>query len=458
LASGERLAADADAASRRAGGAGGPPAAARVWRFYDGAPSAREQALRAVCDRDRGGGFRLTTYGMMQYNADSPVYGTGAAATKGNGKSTSSTSKDGGGGDDEAGAAAAAARVPWDVVVLDEAHKAKNPASLTARGVRCLRAPGLRLAITGTLVLNDLAEMHALLDWAAPGLHGGAAEFKARFARPIAAGQDRSAGLVDRQQAAAPAHELRGLVAPHMLRRERDEVLTVGRGGPSPAPESSLSSSAAAAAPAAAAAIASAAGGPSNGGSAASPAPPAGAAVPARLGRKTDLIVWLRLQPLQRHVYEAFLNSDTVRSALNTRRRRHERRAHCRRPARRRRRRQRWHMRRAARRCSGRGGRPARSAFWPRPSSRPSTRPRPRQRQRTSARKGSRERRQRCRRRQRRQRRRRPLAPPISAPTWRRCLPACAWPGATRGSPWVSTRSFTREGCLGSDARGASGG
>jgi hypothetical protein len=42
---------------------------------------------------------------------------------------------------------------------------------------------------------------------------------------------------------------------------------------------------------------------------------------PKRMGRKTDLVVWLRLAPLQRHIYEAFLNSDAVRAALNSTRR-----------------------------------------------------------------------------------------------------------------------------------------
>jgi hypothetical protein len=36
------------------------------------------------------------------------------------------------------------------------------------------------------------------------------------------------------------------------------------------------------------------------------------------MGRKNDLVVWLRLKPLQKHVYSAFLSSDTVKGALNS--------------------------------------------------------------------------------------------------------------------------------------------
>lgn len=35
------------------------------------------------------------------------------------------------------------------------------------------------------------------------------------------------------------------------------------------------------------------------------------------LPRKNDLVVWLRLKPLQRHIYSAFLNSEGVKAVLN---------------------------------------------------------------------------------------------------------------------------------------------
>ena len=38
---------------------------------------------------------------------------------------------------------------------------------------------------------------------------------------------------------------------------------------------------------------------------------------PRGLPHKNDLVVWLRLKPLQRAVYTAFLNSDAVKRALN---------------------------------------------------------------------------------------------------------------------------------------------
>jgi SNF2 family DNA or RNA helicase len=124
-------------------------------------------------------------------------------------------------------------------------------------------------------------------------------------------GQDRDAWGRQREIGAAKAAELRRRTAPYMLRREKAEVLP---GGGSSGPAGS--------------------GGAGGGGSSTEPGKQqaegggnaAGAAKPERpqpkrMGRKTDLVVWLRLAPMQRHIYEAFLNSDAVRAALNSTRR-----------------------------------------------------------------------------------------------------------------------------------------
>jgi SNF2 family DNA or RNA helicase len=102
-------------------------------------------------------------------------------------------------------------------------------------------------------------------------------------------------------------------VSPFILRREKDKVLRQD----SAADAGSSSSSAAAAgggdgtSPAGGLVVAA-----SNTSRAAAAA--ASAPRPAAMGSKTDLVVWLRLTPLQRHVYEAFLHSDAVKAALNS--------------------------------------------------------------------------------------------------------------------------------------------
>ena len=75
-----------------------------------------------------------------------------------------------------------------------------------------------------------------------------------------------------------------------MLRREKKEVFGAG-GAAGAAPAGGAEGAAGGAAP--------------------------GLAAPGSLGHKNDLVVWLRLQPNQRALYEAFLNSDSVKAVLN---------------------------------------------------------------------------------------------------------------------------------------------
>jgi hypothetical protein len=105
-----------------------------------------------------------------------------------------------------------------------------------------------------------------------------------------------------------------------MLRREKKDVLHIGGGGGSDtggaaSSEAVGAGSAGAAGPAvdgAGLGGASAAGGGGGG------VVGGGAAMPGRMGRKLDLVVWLRLSKTQQHIYQAFLHSDAVREALNS--------------------------------------------------------------------------------------------------------------------------------------------
>lgn len=131
-----------------------------------------------------------------------------------------------------------------------------------------------------------------------------------------------------RELGAARAAELRKLVAPYILRREKKEVLGDGTGTKSTSsagagtgqdqPTNSTGSSASRVSSTSgpAGVVAAAAGGVEANTAAA--AASGGAAGPAPMGKKTDLVVWLRLTALQRHIYEAFLHSDAVKAALNS--------------------------------------------------------------------------------------------------------------------------------------------
>jgi SNF2 family DNA or RNA helicase len=68
----------------------------------------------------------------------------------------------------------------WDLVIVDEAHRVKNPQSASARLVRALRTRYL-LLLTATPVENRLDDLFQLVNLVRPGQLGTPKEFRARY-------------------------------------------------------------------------------------------------------------------------------------------------------------------------------------------------------------------------------------------------------------------------------------
>ncbi|WP_051809208.1 DEAD/DEAH box helicase [Actinoplanes subtropicus] len=140
------------------------------------------------------------------------------------------------------------AAVEWAGLVLDEAQFVKNPQSQAYKCARRLPAP-FKIAITGTPMENNLAELWALCSIAAPGLFPRLDQFTEYYRRPIERDRDqerlarlrrRIRPLVSRRRKAEVAAELPAkqeqvievdLAAGHRriyqryLQRERQKVL-----------------------------------------------------------------------------------------------------------------------------------------------------------------------------------------------------------------------------------------
>ncbi|MBK9264278.1 MAG: SNF2 helicase associated domain-containing protein [Polyangiaceae bacterium] len=95
--------------------------------------------------------------------------------------------------------------------ILDEAQHIKNPMSATAAAAKRLKARR-RLALTGTPIENRLSEIWSIFDFVSPGLLGPLDKFESRFARPIEAGDYKT------------AQRLRAIIHPFILRRTKQEV------------------------------------------------------------------------------------------------------------------------------------------------------------------------------------------------------------------------------------------
>jgi superfamily II DNA or RNA helicase len=97
-------------------------------------------------------------------------------------------------------------------LVLDEAQVIKNRRSLIHRAIAGLTAQH-RLCLTGTPVENNLDELWSIFQCAMPGLLGDADRFHTRMARAAEEGSE-----------AEQCKALRGLVAPFILRRLKEDV------------------------------------------------------------------------------------------------------------------------------------------------------------------------------------------------------------------------------------------
>jgi SNF2-related domain/SNF2 Helicase protein/Helicase conserved C-terminal domain len=106
------------------------------------------------------------------------------------------------------------AKVPWSLVVLDEAQAIKNSASAQARGVKKLPST-CRIVLTGTPVENHLGDLWSIFDFCAPGLLGTAGQFKKFIKR------------LNTQQDAQAYGGLRRLVRPYILRRMKTDPAIV---------------------------------------------------------------------------------------------------------------------------------------------------------------------------------------------------------------------------------------
>ena len=95
---------------------------------------------------------------------------------------------------------------------LDEAQYIKNPATLTTRAVKRIRARH-RFALTGTPMENRLSELWSIFDFLMPGLLGPYSLFRERFEGPIVGGDE------------AVAERLQAVVGPFLLRRRKKDVL-----------------------------------------------------------------------------------------------------------------------------------------------------------------------------------------------------------------------------------------
>jgi DNA excision repair protein ERCC-6 len=150
----------------------------------------------------------------------------------------------------------------WTYAIMDEGQKIRNPEADVTLACKKLRTPH-RLLLSGTPIQNDLKELWSLFDFVMPGRLGILGVFEKEFSDPIKRAGYSNASPMQVQLGYRCALTLRDMINPYLLRRRKSEVNEV-----------------------------------------------------SRMPGKTEQVLFCRLSPRQRSIYEAYLRSDEVVNIL----------------------------------------------------------------------------------------------------------------------------------------------
>lgn len=147
------------------------------------------------------------------------------------------------------------------MVICDEGHRLKNCENLTYQALMGLKTKR-RLLLSGTPIQNDLTEYYSLVHFVNPGMLGTTTEFHRQYESSILRGREQSSTDKEREKAAECLKELNQLVSKCMIRRT-SSLLT------------------------------------------------------KYLPVKFEMVVCVKLSPLQMNLYKNFLHSDAIRKSVN---------------------------------------------------------------------------------------------------------------------------------------------
>lgn len=151
--------------------------------------------------------------------------------------------------------------VPWEVAVLDEGHKIRNPNTEITIHCKELLTPN-RIILSGTPMQNNLIELWSLFDFINPMRLGSLVAFRQQFEIPIRLGGYANATRVQMMTAQKCAETLKDAISPYLLQRTKKDVA-------------------------------------------------------ADLPDKSEKVLFCKLTSYQRDAYEAFLKSDDMTAILN---------------------------------------------------------------------------------------------------------------------------------------------
>ena len=90
------------------------------------------------------------------------------------------------------------------IIIADEAHKMKNPASKTTVAAMQFRSKS-RIALTGSPLANNLSEYYTMVNWISEDYLGKPVEFRANYIEPIEEGVYANSTYAQRRKSEAEA-------------------------------------------------------------------------------------------------------------------------------------------------------------------------------------------------------------------------------------------------------------
>lgn len=113
--------------------------------------------------------------------------------------------------------------VQWELAVLDEGHKIRNPNTSITIWSKEIRTPH-RIILSGTPIQNNLTELWSLFDFVYPMRLGTLVDFKNQFEFPIKQGSYVNASNLQIQTATRCAETLKEAISPYLLQRYKVDV------------------------------------------------------------------------------------------------------------------------------------------------------------------------------------------------------------------------------------------
>ncbi|XP_074935973.1 DNA excision repair protein ERCC-6-like 2 isoform X2 [Phalacrocorax aristotelis] len=110
--------------------------------------------------------------------------------------------------------------VEWSAVIVDEAHRIKNPKAQITQTMKSLKC-NVRIGLTGTILQNNMKELWCVMDWAVPGLLGNRLHFKKKFSDPVEHGQRHTATKRELATGRKAMVKLAGKMSGWFLRRTK---------------------------------------------------------------------------------------------------------------------------------------------------------------------------------------------------------------------------------------------